>query len=274
MSATFSHWDYAQFLLVSQINYTQTYFADHSEQLSHDRINRLLRDEKLTPHERRELVHEEVIPSEEGYLLFDDVVLDKRHSFAIEVVRRQWSGNAKAIIKGIGVVTCVYVNPELNRCWVIDFRIFDPERDGRRKLDHMHEMWRSLLYVRQLPFRTVLMDSWYATTQMMQTIDQAGKLYYCPIKCNRQVSLDPSQPYQRVDQLAWDEQQLDHGQLVHLKGFPKGHQHKLFRLALSPSARSMWSPTTALRIPRMLCVPSTPPAGRLSSFIVRPNNSP
>jgi hypothetical protein len=27
----------------------------------------------------------------------------------IEMVRRQWSGNAHAVISGIGVVTCVYV---------------------------------------------------------------------------------------------------------------------------------------------------------------------
>jgi hypothetical protein len=41
--------DYCQFLLVSQINYTQTYFGDHSEEWSHDQINRYLRDEQITP---------------------------------------------------------------------------------------------------------------------------------------------------------------------------------------------------------------------------------
>ena len=87
-------WDYCQFLLVSQINYTQTYFADHSEQLSHDRINRLMRGAKLTPHKLRQLVRQELILSENGYILFDDTVLDKRHSSAIELVRRQWSGLA------------------------------------------------------------------------------------------------------------------------------------------------------------------------------------
>lgn len=51
----------------------------------------------------------------EGYLVFDDTVLDKRYSFTIESVRRQYSGNAHGVIKGIGVVTCVYVNPKLDR---------------------------------------------------------------------------------------------------------------------------------------------------------------
>ncbi|NJO17913.1 MAG: IS701 family transposase, partial [Thioploca sp.] len=49
--------------------------------------------------------------SPQGYLEFDDTVVDKRHSAQIEWVRRQYSGNAKGVSKGIGVVTGVYVNP-------------------------------------------------------------------------------------------------------------------------------------------------------------------
>ena len=51
--------DYCQYLLVSQINYTLTHFADHCAQYSHDAINRYLRGEQITPeaskteHERR-----------------------------------------------------------------------------------------------------------------------------------------------------------------------------------------------------------------------------
>ena len=41
--------DYCQYLVVSQINYTLTNFADHSEQFSHDAINRYLSQERLTP---------------------------------------------------------------------------------------------------------------------------------------------------------------------------------------------------------------------------------
>ena len=137
MKKKLTHLDYCQFLLVSQVNYTQTYFADHSETLSHDRINRMMREIKLTPQELRQRVRSELRLSENGYILFDDTVLDKRHSTAIENVRRQWSGNEKRVIKGIGVVTCVYVNPDTEQFWVIDYRIFDPERDGKSKLDHL-----------------------------------------------------------------------------------------------------------------------------------------
>lgn len=228
-----THWDYCQFLLVSQTNYTQTYFADHSEQFSHDCINRLLRENKLAPLELRQSVRKELVLSENGYILFDDTVLDKSHSFAIELVRRQWSGNAKKVIKGIGIVTCVYVNPDSDRFWIIDYRVYDPERDGRSKLDHLFDMWRTILHVEQLPFHIVLMDSWYATMKVIKTIEEAEKIYYCPLKSNRQVTENSDEAYQRVDSLTWTDHELEKGRMVHLKKFPKGHQVKLFRIALS-----------------------------------------
>lgn len=45
----FSKLDYCQYLLSSQINYTITNLADHLKEISHDKINRYLRREKLTP---------------------------------------------------------------------------------------------------------------------------------------------------------------------------------------------------------------------------------
>ena len=228
-----THLDYSQFLLVSQTNYTQTYFADHTEEFSHDKVNRLLRETHLSPRELRHYVHHDLILSENGYILFDDTVLDKNHSFAIEVVRRQWSGNEKRVIKGIGIVTCVYVNPDINRFWVIDYRLFDPERDGRTKIDHLLDMWRTIVYVQKLPFHTVLMDSWYASMKVIKRIEKAKKIYYCPLKSNRQVSESPAEPYQRVDALEWTTREVEHGKKIHMKKFPAGHQVKLFRLTVS-----------------------------------------
>jgi hypothetical protein len=38
----------------------------------------------------------------DGYLIFDDTVLDKRYSEDIELTRRQYSGNEHRVIRGIG----------------------------------------------------------------------------------------------------------------------------------------------------------------------------
>jgi hypothetical protein len=103
--------------------------------------------------------------------VFDDTVLDKNASFAIALVRTQYSGNAKAVIKGIGVVTCVSVNPATDPFWFMDYRLYDPEGDGKSKLDHVREMLTNVVYQKQRPLQAVLMDPWYATKDLMLFIE-------------------------------------------------------------------------------------------------------
>ena len=98
---TFTKLNYCQYLLSSQTNFTLTYLAEHLQQFSQDKINRYLGGEKLTPRVLWENV-KPLIPSDAaGYLIFDDTVLDKRFSRAIELVRRQYSGNEHRVIRGI-----------------------------------------------------------------------------------------------------------------------------------------------------------------------------
>ena len=58
-----------------------------------------------------------------GYGLFDDTVLGKHHRRSIELARRQYSGNAHGVIAGIGLVNYVYVNPDTDQFWLIDYRL-------------------------------------------------------------------------------------------------------------------------------------------------------
>lgn len=226
--------DYCQYLLVSQINYTLTHFAEHSEQFSHDAINRYLAGDQIRPRLVWENVKAQVVQTPEGCIVFDDTVVDKDFSSKIDLVRPQYSGNEHAVIKGIGVVTCIYVNPTLDQFWIIDYRIYAPESDGKSKLDHVHDMLTNCVYQKQLRFRTVLMDTWYATKGAMLDIEQLGKVYYCPLRDNRQVDdSSATSPYRRVDSLDWSTSERRHGKLVKIKGFPKAHKVKLFRVVLS-----------------------------------------
>jgi hypothetical protein len=128
----------------------------------------------------------------------------------------------------------VYINPEIDQFWIIDYRIYDPDRDGKSKLDQVREMLDKALSDKQLPFRGVLMDSWYAERKLMLHIEGLNKVYYCPLKDNRQVDETGGEAgYQRVDRLTWTDLEHQQGKVVHLKTFPKGHQVKLFRLVLS-----------------------------------------
>lgn len=241
----FTKLDYCQYLLSSQINYTLTNMADHLKSFSHDTINRYLKGEKLSPRLLFEQVEPMVEQDSRAYLIFDDTVLEKSFGPEIEVTRKQWSGNKKGVIRGIGVVSCIYVNPKTENFWVIDYRIFDPEADGKSKLDHVEEML-GLIEHRGVAFERVLMDSWYATKDLMVLIEEMGKKYYCPLKSNRQVDDSGGEhSYQRVDSLNWSEEELEKGKRIKIKGFPKDYKVKLFRVVVS-SRRTEWIVTNDL----------------------------
>lgn len=231
---TVTRLDYCQYLLGSQINYTLTNFADHTEKFSHDTINHYLAGEKIMPCRVWENVKGQVEQTPNGYLVFDDTIVDKNFSFKMDLLRRQWSGDAHRVIKGVGVVTCVYVNPDRDQFRIIDYRIYDPAGDGKTKLDHVHDMLENAVYARQLWFWGVLMDTWYATKDILLYVGALKKVYYCPLKDNRQVDdSGGEQPYRRVDGLQWTEAEKQHGKVIKIRGFPKEHKVKLFRVMLS-----------------------------------------
>jgi SRSO17 transposase len=226
---------YGQYLLSSQINYTATNLAEHIEALDHNSVYRYLKDEHLTPALIWEQVKDDLVQSKYGYLIFDDTVLSKKHSFKIDGVRRQYSGNEHGIIKGIGIVNLVYYNADLDRYWVMDYRVFDPERDGKTKLDHLGDMLNSV-YRRQIMFQTVLMDSWYATMPIMTRLIAEKKTFYCPIKKNRLVDeTGGKEAYRAVETLTWTDAELQTGKVVKLHKFKMDTKLKLFRVTVSTS---------------------------------------
>jgi len=94
-------------------------------------------------------------------LAFDDTVLQTERYSRPRLTRRRYGGNEHRVIRGIGLMSCVYVNGETGG-QVVDYR-FWPGWNGQSKLDHVAEMLTSVVCSKQLPFNTVLMDSWYAT---------------------------------------------------------------------------------------------------------------
>ena len=224
---------YGQFLMSSQVNYTGTYLADHLDGLSHDNVRYFLKTQRFTPRQLWQQVRPQVVLSARGYVLFDDTVLDKHHSRRIELVRRQYSGNAHGVIAGIGLVNCVYVNPETDQFWLLDYRLFAPDEDGKTKLEHVADMLAQLA-PRGITYRTVLMDSWYATTKLFKWLLQAGKTFYCPLKSNRLVDdSGGQQAYQPVGLLSWSAAEVEHGKTLKVRGMPNDCKLKLFRVLVS-----------------------------------------
>ncbi len=116
------------------------------------------------------------------------------------------------------------------------------------------------------------MDTWYATKEIMLLIDGMKKTFYCPLRSNRRVDDSGGErPYQRVDALEWSEQELKQGKLIKIKGFPKNHKVKLFRVAVS-SNRTERIVTNDLKTPRTRRKRCAPCDGRSRSFIGRPSS--
>jgi hypothetical protein len=138
------------------------------------------------------------------------------------------------VIKGTGVVTGVYVNPALDRFWLIAYRLYDPDGDGKSQLDHVRARLTNVVYHKPLPCRAVLMDTWDAAKDLLLCIESWQKVSYCPLKDNRQVDeTNGAHPCRRVDALEWSTAELAHGKRLKIKGCPKEHKVQLFRVAVS-----------------------------------------
>lgn len=220
-------------MLSSQINYTCTYLADHFEGLTHDNVQYFLRTDKLTPRMVWKRVRHEIALSPRGCLIFDDTVPNKEHSQRIELVRRQYSGNVHGIVKGIGIVNCVYYNPGTEQFWLLDYRVFSPDTDGKSKLDHVLDMLK-VVAIRGIAFQTVLMDSWYATADIFKYLIGERKTFYCPIKSNRKVDgTKGEEPYKQVQEAFWSDTDVVQGKTVKLFKMPLDTYFKLFRVLVS-----------------------------------------
>ncbi len=71
--------------------------------------------------------------------------------------------------------------------------------------DHVEEMIFSVVNQKKIPFKTVLMDSWYATQRLMALVDNLEKIYYCPLKINRLVDdTGGLEKYKKIGELSWN----------------------------------------------------------------------
>lgn len=109
-------------------------------------------------------------------------------------------------------------------------------RDGNTQLDPVQEMLSLLVYHKPLPFVAVLMESWYATRDLMLHIEKPGKRYDCPLLEFRWVDdSNGTHPDQRIDAFMWTETELysqkrlhgggvsgsNRGNALKSRGFPK-----------------------------------------------------
>ena len=95
-------------------------------------------------------------------------------------------------------------------------------------------MLTNIHHQKKLPYRGVLMDTWYATRDLVLFIESLGKIYYCPLRKDRLVDDSGGiRPYQHVSKLIWTDEEAVAGKTIKVRGFPKDHKVKLFRVVVS-----------------------------------------
>ena len=209
---------YVEYVISTPVNYTCTNLADHLDDISHDAINDYWRREKQTAHTSWELAEPLINNSNDAYLVLDDSVQDKNYSQKIEMVKRQYSGNAHGLVKGIGIVNLVHAHQ--GDYYPLDFRGYAPDADGKTKNDHFRDMLCQAFEEKGIQAQTILFDSWYAASENLKFIHRLDKFFVTTLKENRLVSLSPEPGYIHLQQIEWTAEQLQCGLTVKLQKIP------------------------------------------------------
>lgn len=132
----------------------------------------------------------------------------------------------------MGVVNWLHVNSKTKRYWIIDWRVCALEIDDKTTLVLMQEMFDDAIKTKKLPFRVVLMDSWYATKDLMLHIHRTGEFFYCSLKSNCKVDDSGGiERYKAVKSLQWSAIDDETGKLIKINGVPGTMKDKIFRVA-------------------------------------------
>lgn len=211
---------YIEYLLSTPINYTCSNLSEHLENVSHDTVTDFLQNSKFTPRDLWELVKDRIDDNEEAFLLVDDSVQNKEYSHAIETVKLQYSGNEHGLVKGIGLVNLVHTNGFEGDFHPINYRVYDPQSDGKTKNEHFREMFAQANSNQRIKARNIAFDSWYASAENLKLTHRSGWTFYTTLKSNRKASLSKETGYQDLEELQWTQERLRSGQLVRIKEVP------------------------------------------------------
>jgi len=226
---------YIEYLISTPVNYTCTNLAEHLEGVSHDAVTDYLQRDKLTARGLWELVAPLLKDSPGSYLIVDDSVQNKPYSRKIELVKKQYSGAAHGLVRGIGVINLVHSDGV--DFYPIDCRIYAPEADGKTKNDHFRDMVLNATSDKQIKARTLLFDSWYASVDNLKLIVRLKRFFVTTLKDNRLVSLSPEGGYIHLQALDWTPHRLEHGVSVKLKEMP--FRVQLFKV-VAPNGDIEW----------------------------------
>jgi len=225
---------YTDYLVCSFGATTATGLSRLVPQLSHDQVTRFLSGATLDKKELWLHVKPQVgaMQSENGVLILDDTVQEKPYSDESELVTWHFDHTQGKTVKGVNLLTALYYSGGTSL--PIDCELIQKtqlETDPKTGKDKWisprtkNEMARDMVQgavKKQIPFRFVLADSWFACAPNMCLIKQkAGKEFLFALKSNR--NLAPSEKekargrWKKLESLDWQ----NHSTLtLHLESVP------------------------------------------------------
>ena len=192
--------------------------------VSHDQVTRMLsqpeRGSKALWLAAKPLVRR--YESEEGCLIFDDMIIEKPHTDESELVCWHFDHTHNRAVKGINLLTAFYHSQAEEAClplrvpvafetvrkpiWFCDLAT---RKEKRQSTVTKNELLRNMVdqsLLNQLKYRYILADSWFASTENMRFIHRKGKYFIFDVKCNRKAALSDTDRQQgrwrRIDELA------------------------------------------------------------------------
>ena len=122
-----------------------------------------------------------------GYLVVDDTVVDKPYAEKIDLVRWQWSGTHHDVVKGIGVITLLWTDGDQHI--PVDFRVYNPDGDGKTKNQHFKDMLVIALD-RGFKPRYVVFNSWFSSLDNLKFGRKHKRKWLTQLKKNRIVDFN------------------------------------------------------------------------------------
>jgi len=166
--------------------------------VSHDKFTRFLSNGDFGSRELWLLVKQTVreIETGEGILVFDDSISEKPHMDENDVVCWHYDHSKSRSIKGINLLTGLYVGREdvaVPVCYDLVKKDLT-DSDGKRtssltKNERMLECFQHTI-LNGVKFKWVITDTWFASAGNMKSIKAVeGKEFIMPLKNNRKVAL-------------------------------------------------------------------------------------
>jgi SRSO17 transposase len=193
---------YTDYLLVSFGATTATGLARLLPEISHDQVTRFLAHKELTDKDLWKIVkaHVRRVQSPDAVLIIDDTVEEKPYTDESELVCWHFNHSENRMVKGINLLSAVYLSQDMSL--PVAFELIkktelvtdkktgkDKWQSKRTKNEYARDMVASVVH-KQIPFRYVLADIWFSSSENMVFIKlKAKKDFIMPLKSNRRVAV-------------------------------------------------------------------------------------